>query len=181
MTRIQAVDPANATGRTKELFEQVQQKMGRVPNVFTLMGNSPAVLAGYLNFGNALGNGFLDPQLRERIAIVVAETNGCQYCLSAHVALGKMVGLSEQEIKAARETHSSDPKVLAALTFVRTLVTRRALIGDADVQELRQAGFSDGEIAEILANVALNIFTNYFNMVTQPEIDFPQVPLAFPV
>ena len=181
MTRLEQLDPATATGRSKELLDSVQLKMGRVPNIFKYMANSPAALEGYLNFGGALANGLLDAQLRERIAIVVAETHHCQYCLSAHVALGKMAGLSEAEIKNAREIHSSDPKAAAALSFVRNLLLRRHELPESEVEALKQAGFSDGEIAEIIANTALNWYTNFFNLITKPEIDFPKVELAFPL
>jgi len=181
MPRIQPIETADASGKTRELYDGIEKKMGKVPNIFKLMGNSPAALEGYLSFSSALSTGVLPGKLRELIAIAVAETNQCEYCLSAHVAIGKSVGLSESELKLARETRSEDPKVVAALTFVRTLLTRRALIDNNDVQLLREAGYSDAEIAEIVANVALNVYTNYFNLVMQTEVDFPRVPLAFPV
>jgi len=181
MPRIKAVDPATATGEAKKTLDAVQQKMGRVPNIFQLMANSPAAVQGYLNFSEALSKGLLDPQVRERIAIVCAETNHCQYCLSAHVAIGKAVGLSDDELTRAREIRSADPKTTAALTFVRNLILRRADLPNDDLELLREAGFTDGEICEIVANVALNIFTNYFNHIAQTEVDFPKVELAFPV
>jgi len=181
MNRINAVTPENATGKTKELYDGIKAKLGRVPNVFTLMGNSPAVLEAYLKFSEALSTGVLDPKLRELIAISVAETNVCEYCLSAHVAIGKSVGLSDEEVELGREQRSNDPKFNAALRFVRIMVTSRAEMNDSDLTDLKAAGFNDAEIAEILAVVGLNIFTNYFNHVTQPELDFPKVKTAFPV
>ncbi|MBY0357861.1 MAG: carboxymuconolactone decarboxylase family protein [Candidatus Obscuribacterales bacterium] len=181
MPRLQAVNPETATGKTKELFTGINGKLGRVPNVFLHMANSPAVLEAYLGFSGALAGGMLDAKLRELIAIMVAETHVCEYCLSAHVTLGKMAGLNDQELNLARQQRSENPKYNAALRFARIMVTKRAEMVDSDLDELKAAGFNDGEVAEIIANVALNIFTNYFNHVVQPEVDFPKVPTAFPV
>jgi uncharacterized peroxidase-related enzyme len=175
MPRLQSVDPAAATGQAKQLLETLKQKFGMVPNITRLMANSPAALEGYLNFSGALAKGKLNPQLRERIAIAVANANGCNYCLSAHTAMGQMAGLSAAELAAAQHADSSDEKVATALRFVAKLVRERGWVGDDDVAGLRQAGFADGEITEIVATVALNIFTNYFNHVAETEIDFPLV------
>lgn len=181
MNRLNPVKPENATGKTKELFDGINKKLGRVPNVFQLMGNSPAALEAYLNFSGALAGGVLDAKLREMIAISVAETNTCEYCLSAHVAIGKSIGMSEQELEFAREQRAEDPKFNAALRFVRIMVTSRAEMNDSDLADLKAAGYNDAEIAEIIANVALNLYTNYFNHIAQPEVDFPKVKTAFPV
>lgn len=181
MSRLNAVTPEAATGKTKELFDGIKTKLGRVPNIFTLMGNSPAALEAYLKFSEALAGGVLDPKLRELIAICVAETNVCEYCLSAHMAIGKSIGMTEEELSLAREQRSENPKFNACLRFVRIMVTSRAEMNDSDLSDLKQAGFSDAEIAEVIANVALNLYTNYFNHIVQPEIDFPKVKTAFPV
>src|ERR671910_371410 len=108
MARLKSIDPAAATDRTKELLDSVKQKFGMVPNITRLMANSPAVLEGYLSFSGALASGGLDPQLRERIAIAVATANGCDYCLSAHTAAAKMLGVSQDELAAAQQGLSSD-------------------------------------------------------------------------
>ena len=181
MSRINAVAPDAATGKTKELFDGINKKLGRVPNVFQLMGNSPAALEAYLKFSEALAGGMLDAKLREMIAICVAETNVCEYCLSAHVAIGKSIGMNDEELTMAREQRSNNPKYNACLRFVRIMVTSRAEMADSDLDDLKAAGFSDGEIAEVIANVALNLYTNYFNHITKPEVDFPKVKTAFPV
>ena len=131
--------------------------------------------------GGRGGGGLIDAKMRERIAIVCAETHACEYCLSAHVATGKMAGLSESELHRARQMQSEDSKIDIALTFVRNVVLRRAQLPDLDFQEIREAGWTDGEIAEILLLIGLNTFTAYFNLVAQTELDFPKVPLAFPV
>ncbi len=178
MSRFKPVDPAAATGRTKELLDAVKQKFGMVPNITRLMANSPQVLEGYLGFSGALAGGRLDPQLRERIAIAVASANGCDYCLSAHTAGGRMVGLSQEELTAAQQGQSSGERETVALRFATKIVRERGWVADKDVNGLRQAGFDDGEIVEIIAVTVLNIFTNYFNHVAETEIDFPLVKTA---
>jgi uncharacterized peroxidase-related enzyme len=178
MARLNAVNGGNATGKTKELLDQVQQKLGFVPNMVRTMAVSPAVLQGYLGLSGALAGGALPATLREQIALAVAEANGCQYCVSAHTAIGKRLGLAEPELAASRDGVSSDPRVEAALVFARTLVERRGDVTDADVARVRDAGWSAAEVAEIVAHTALNIFTNYFNITAGTEIDFPKVALV---
>ena len=139
------------------------------------MANSPAVLDGYLGLSGALAGGLLKPKVREELALVVAQDNECDYCLSAHTAIGKMVGLTPEEISQSRQGHSSDENAAAALTFARRVLATRGAIGESDLAAVRAAGFSDGEIAEIIAHVALNVLTNYFNKATEVDIDFPAV------
>ncbi len=177
MSRLKAVQPENATGKTKELLDAVQAKLKITPNMTRVMANSPAVLQGYLGFSGALGTGALDAKLREQIALEVAEQNSCQYCLSAHTAIGKMTGLTDSEIEAARDARSNSQKNEAALKFARELVAAQGRVGSAEIDAVRKAGFSDGEIAEIIAHVALNIFTNYFNNAAEVEVDFPKIAL----
>ena len=177
MTRITAVEPAKATGKAKELLDAVKNKVGRVPNMMRTMAHSPAVLEAYLNFSAALAGGQLNAELREELALLSAEMNACSYCAAAHTAIAKMVGLSGDAILLARKGHSLDPKTNAALNFARALI-ETGEVSEADFQAAKDAGFSEGEIGEIIANVALNIFTNYFNIVAQTEIDFPKVQLG---
>jgi uncharacterized peroxidase-related enzyme len=147
-----------------------------VPNLIATMANSPAVATAYLGLSQALSTGSLSARLREQIALAVAESNGCGYCLAAHTALGKGAGLSKQETCDARRAASHDAREQAPLDFARTVVADRGVVDDADVEQVRQAGYTDGEIGEIVANVALNLFTNYFNHVAETEIDFPAAP-----
>jgi uncharacterized peroxidase-related enzyme len=176
MARFNAVDSGTATGKTKELLDQVHKKLGFVPNMMRTMAVSPAVLDGYLGLSGALAGGALTPQVREQIALAVGEANGCQYCVSAHTAIGKRLGMTEAELEASRDGGSREPKVAAALTFARALVERRGAVSDADIARVREAGWSDGEVAEIVAHVAINVFTNYFNLTAGTEIDFPKIP-----
>jgi uncharacterized peroxidase-related enzyme len=169
------VDPAHAEGKAKTLLAAVQAKMGVTPNMTRQMARSPAVLEAYLGFAGALGGGVLSARLREQIALATAEANGCEYCLSAHSLIGKGAGLSADDIAAARSGEAADARARAALHFARTLVANRGIVSGADVTEFRAAGFDDGTIGEVVANVALNVFTNYFNNVTRPVVDFPVV------
>ena len=177
MSRLPAIQTETAVGKAKGLLEAVQAKMKITPNMTRVMANSPAVLEGYLAFNGALAGGSLPVKLREEIALVVGELNACQYCLAAHSALGKLAGLTEAEIEEARDARSNPPKHTAALVFAQQVVVKKGQITDEDFQAVQQAGFSAGEIAEIVAHVALNVFTNYFNTATQVEVDFPKVAL----
>jgi uncharacterized peroxidase-related enzyme len=175
MSRLPLVDPTQAQGQTSDLFAAVKARMGRVPNLMKAMANSPAVLEGYLGLSGALAHGTLDPTLRERIALGTGESNGCGYCLAAHSLTGKLAGLDGEERLANRRGHSHDPRADAALKFARTLLERRGHVTEADVQEVKAAGFGDGEVAEIIAHVALNVLTNYFNNAVETPLDFPAV------
>lgn len=173
MTRIRPVNYEQATGKTKALLDAVKATLGITPNMMKTMAQSPAVLEAYLNFNGALGGGKLNARLREQIALITAEINNCGYCASAHSALGKMAGLSEQQILNARLGNESEPKTDAALRFTRSIVVSRGEVSDAELEAVTAAGFDEGEVAEIVANIAVNIFTNYFNKIAGTEIDFP--------
>ncbi|MFN7921370.1 MAG: carboxymuconolactone decarboxylase family protein [Bryobacteraceae bacterium] len=183
MQRISAVNPATATGKAKQLLDGVQAKLGMTPNMMKTMAAAPSVLEGYLNLNASLAGGVLDAKFREQIALTVAQANSCEYCLSAHSAIGKRVGLTADDIRSSREAHAADAKRNAGLRFARALVIERAHVSDQTVADVKAAGYTEGEIAEIVANVALNIFTNYFNNTARTEVDFPKVSieLAEPV
>ena len=180
MQRITAINPAGATGKAKQLLDGVQAKLGITPNLMKTLATAPAALEAYLNFGASLGTGVLGAKFREQISIAVAQANSCEYCLSAHSAIGKMVGLTPEEIAASRESHAADARIDAGLRFAQTIVVQRGEVSDAAMAAVRKAGYTDGEITEIVANVAINIFTNYFNHVAQTEVDFPRVPVSLP-
>ena len=178
MSRLKVIDPSTASGKTKDLLDTVKAKLGLVPNMTRGMVNSPAVLEAYLGFSGALTGGLLDAKLREQIALLTAQQNHCDYCLCAHTAIGKMVGLNREQIVASREAISETPKSSAALTFAKRVLETKGQVSESDFAAVRAAGFSDGEIAEIIAHVALNVFTNYFNVAAEIEIDFPKVSFA---
>ena len=174
MSRINMIDPQQAEGKQKELLDSVQKKLGMTPNLVRVFANSPAVLHGYLGLNEGLGEGTLDAKVGEQIALTVAETNGCEYCLAAHSAVSKMLGLNRDEILDARQGTSSDGRVDAALQFAKSVVEKRGWVSDEDLDRVRSAGYGDGEITEIVAHVVLNIFRNYFNHVAETPIDFPK-------
>ncbi len=175
MQTLKSIDPAGTTGKTKQIFDGFQKKLGTVPNLVRVLANSPAALNGYISFGAALDAGSLPATTREQIAIAVANTNSCNYCLSAHTALGKLAGLGADDLTRAHNADAQDAKTAAALRFAAKLVRERGILPASEVGALRSAGYSDGEVAEIVAVVALNIFTNYFNHIAGTEIDFPAV------
>jgi uncharacterized peroxidase-related enzyme len=175
MNRIHQTDPTTSTGKAEQLFTAVKGKLGFVPNMMRVLGNSPAALEGYLNLSGALASGVLAPKLREQIALAVAEINGCGYCLSAHTLLGGKAGLAAGEILAARNSAAADSKSDAALKLARAVTLQRGIIADSDLQAARVAGLNDAEIVEVVQHVALNILTNYTNNVAQTVIDFPEV------
>lgn len=176
MPRIQALQPEQATGQAKQLLDTLNEKFGMVPNLARSLANSPPALQGYLAFGEALEGGSLPAKLREQIALTVSQANGCGYCVAAHCAIGKSVGLSDGELADARQSSSPDTKVDVALRFARRLVEERGWVGDEDLERVRRAGYGDGEITEIVAIVAWKTFANYFNHVAGTDVDFPAVP-----
>jgi uncharacterized peroxidase-related enzyme len=158
------------------LLEAVKKQLGSVPNLFRLVASSPAALEGYLGLNGALAKGTLDARTRERIALTVAELNGCDYCLSAHTYLGKHVAkLDDTELAANRDGASADVRASAALRFAGKVVRERGHVSDADVRAVKDAGYTDAEVLEIVLHVALNTLTNYVNEVAKTEIDFPVV------
>jgi len=175
VNRIIQVDPAQATGKTKQLFEAVQVKWGAVPNLFRVLGVSPAALEGYLHFADALAGGSLSSRVREQIALAVAEANFCGYCLSTHSFLGGKVGLTKTDIADARHARAADRKTDAILKLTRGIVVQRGEVSDADFKLARPSGLTDGDIVETVANVALNIFANYVNHAARTVVDFPEV------
>lgn len=176
MARLNALNPDQVTGKTKELFDGIQSKMGMVPNMMRTMGHSAAFLEGSLNLSGALAGGVLGARKGELIALAVAESNSCNYCLSAHSFIGaNLLKIDQDAIAAARNGESDDPKTAAILNFAKTLVSKRGLVNDGEVSTLKAAGVTNTELCEIVGHVGLNILTNYFNNVANTEIDFPVV------
>jgi uncharacterized peroxidase-related enzyme len=175
MPRIAPVAVETATGKAKTLLEGVKAKLGFVPNLMGSMGHAPAVLEAYLNFSGALSHGVLSAKVREQISLAVAEANTCDYCASAHTTIGKMVGLSDADTEASRRASSGDVKTDTILKLAQRLVLGKGRLTDVEISKAKAAGVSDEELQEVIANVSLNIFTNYFNHVIDPVIDFPTV------
>jgi uncharacterized peroxidase-related enzyme len=180
MARITQITPEAATGRAKDLLDAVKGKLGLVPNMTRAMAHAPAVLEGYLQLSGALAKGTLPARAREQIALAVAQANGCDYCLAAHSAIGGMVGLTADQIRDSRLGAAVNPKADALIRFALKVVDTRGRVSDGDLDEVRGAGFDDAAIAEVVANVALHVFTNYFNRLAEPDLDFPEVPALKP-
>jgi uncharacterized peroxidase-related enzyme len=166
----------DAPAASQPLLQEVEKQLGTVPNLFRMVANSPAALEGYLNLSGALAKGKLPAATRERIALAVAEINGCDYCLSAHAFLGKnLAKLDDAEIAANRSGVSNDPAADAAVRFAAKVTSARGSVSDEDLNAVRQAGYDGEQIIEIVQHVALNIWTNYINKIADTEIDFPVV------
>jgi uncharacterized peroxidase-related enzyme len=167
---------ADAPASSQPLLEAVNKQLGVVPNMFRLVANSPAALEGFLSLSGALAKGSLPAQTRQRIALAVAEVNGCDYCLSAHTYLAKNLSkLDDAEIAANRSGGSNDPKAEAAVRFAKKVAEARGRVSDTDLNTVRAAGYDDAQIIEIVQHVALNVWTNYLNVVAETDIDFPIV------
>jgi uncharacterized peroxidase-related enzyme len=177
MTRIATpATVAEAPAASQPLLETVDKQLGVVPNLLRMVSNSPAALEGYLGLMGALDKGELSAQTRERIALAVAEANGCDYCLSAHIYFARNVAkLDDAEITANRNGGSNDPKAAAAVLFAKKVTDARGCISDADLLAVREAGYGEAAVIEIVMNVAFNIWTNYVSKVADIVIDFPVV------
>jgi uncharacterized peroxidase-related enzyme len=175
MSRIAAIDPTLTEGKTRDTLAAVDRMLGATPNLFRVAAQAPAALEGLVGLQIALAHGRLRAGVREAVALAVSEANGCDYCLSAHTALGKGAGLSNEQMAQARSGAADDAKTAELLRFARTLVAERGRVGEAGLATLRSAGASDAEILEVIANVALTIMTNYTNLVADTDIDFPVV------
>jgi uncharacterized peroxidase-related enzyme len=168
------IDAAPAASRP--LLEAVEKQFGVVPNLFRLVANNPVALESYLGLFGSLSKGALPAPTRERIALAVAEVNGCSYCLSAHTYLGKnLAKLDDAEITANRNGASNDTKADAAVRFAVKVARERGHVGEADLNAIKAAGYDDAQVIEIVLHVALNTWTNYINEVAKTVIDFPVV------
>ncbi|MEM6393108.1 MAG: carboxymuconolactone decarboxylase family protein [Planctomycetota bacterium] len=177
MPRFQPTTLDTAPDASKPLLEAVQSKLGRVPNIYGTMAHAPAVLKFALQGSGILGETSLSAAVREQIALTVAGANQCEYCAAAHTAIGKMNGLDDDQTTAALRAEADDPQAQAAVTLARQLVEREGHPTDDQIAAFKAAGYGDQQVQEIIAVVAFNIFTNYFNHVAQTDIDFPQVEL----
>ena len=179
MSRIAIPTHEQSPAASKPLLDAVKKQLGVIPNLMKVVGHSPAALEGYLSLNAALAKGVLNATLRERLALTVAEFNGCDYCLAAHTYLGKNVArLNDAELDAARQGRSTDAKAEAAMRFAQRVTQQRGEVSDADLDAARQAGFDNAAIIEIVVNVALNVLTNYVNNVARTDVDFPSAAVA---
>jgi uncharacterized peroxidase-related enzyme len=177
MARINVVTNETANTEQQALFAAIQSQLGIVPNFLKVFANSPDALKAFLGLHGIANGGSLDPQTRERIALALAQQNTCEYCLSAHTAIGRKAGLSTAEIEANRAGSSQDAKAAVAVKLARSLVEHTGDITTAELQEARNAGYSDADIVEIITHVGMNILTNILGKASRVDIDFPKVEL----
>ncbi|RCS47785.1 carboxymuconolactone decarboxylase family protein [Bremerella cremea] len=177
MPRLHPIAITETTGHTRELADAAKKKLGKHLNIIATMTNSPAVLEAYLGFSGAMEKSQLSAQTREAVSLAIGEKNHCQYCVSAHTTVGKMVGFTKDETVQIRQGVVSDPKIQSVINLALAIAETKGAISDDDFAEAKNAGLSDEEITEVVGLVALNIFTNYFNNVAGTEVDFPKVDL----
>ena len=173
-SRIQALDPDHTTGTIRRLFGELRAKFALVPNLFRVLANAPVALEGLMGLGTALARGALNEKAREQLALAIAESNLCSYCLSEHTAIAAKIGLNQTEIDDAIRATAADARTDAILKLARSIVVQRGELTNADLARARAVGLTDGEIVETVANVALNIFENYMSHVARVPIDFPR-------
>ncbi len=175
MARIEPLTIENASPDSAQILSAIKGKIGMVPNIYAAMAHSPAALGAKLAFDDAFSKSSLSAPVKEQLALAIAGANSCDYCASAHTAIGKGAGLGEDELSNNISGSASDPKVQALLNLATVIVRNQGIISDADLSAARGAGVSEGEIVEVVATVAINIFTNYFNHIAATDIDFPVV------
>ena len=177
MSKVPLLQSADAPGRSREILDATEAKIGMVPNLYRALAASPAALQAYIQMAETLSAGVLPAKTRESLAVAIAEANGCEYCLSAHTAIGKMAGLNDESILEARAGRATDARLQAILDLARKMVTQHGQTISGDFETAKNAGVNDAEIAEIAAHVGLNTFSNYFNNLVETDIDFPRVKL----
>ncbi|MGL6289597.1 MAG: carboxymuconolactone decarboxylase family protein [Silanimonas sp.] len=176
MSRL-SLDRAALPAASQAHLDAIQQAFGTVPAMFRAAAHSPAALASLWGAFGALGGGRLPTTLTETLAVAIANRNQCSYCLAAHTALGRKAGVASEALVEAQAGRSTDARTAAALRFALAVVERRGPVSDADWRALDDAGFTTEERVELLAHVALNVFTNYLNLALDVPVDFPAVPL----
>lgn len=177
MSRVN-LDISKTSTQSRELMTQIHKAFGASPNMFKAVANSPTALKSMWGAFGALSGGVIPAVLGEKIAVAIANRNRCEYCLAAHTVLGKAAGATAKEMAEAQAGQSQDPRTAAALAFALKVVNDRAQVGEADIATLRAAGFEDEHIVEIMAHIALNLFTNYVNVAFDIPVDFPKVALG---
>ncbi|KGJ87501.1 carboxymuconolactone decarboxylase family protein [Thalassotalea sp. ND16A] len=177
MSRINLVTNEQANTEQQQLFSAITSQLGMVPNFLKVFANSPAALKAFLGLHSIAGEGSLEPLTKERIALALAEQNACQYCVSAHTAIGSKAGLSGAEMDANRAGTSQDAKAAAAVKFALALAEHKGEVTSAELLDVRNAGFNESDIVEIITHVGMNILTNILGKASRVEIDFPKVQL----
>ncbi len=177
MSRINVVERESATQEQSELFDAIVGQLGMLPNFLKVFANSPSALKAFLGLHSIANEGSLDTATKERIALALAEQNACEYCVSAHTAIGSKAGLSGAEIEANRAGSSHDAKAAVAVKFAKSLAENNGEVTTSEILEARKAGYSESDIVEIITHVGMNVLTNILGKASRVEIDFPKVSL----
>lgn len=176
MPRLQKIQPSEATGGVREMYDDLEAQLGGVPNIFQGLANSPAGLGGYLALDKLIAEGELGQAEQEIVRLVVSQHNGCHYCLAAHTRAGEAKGLDQEAMLDVRRGQSGDPDTRALVTFTRRVLENRGNVTDGDLADFREAGYTDAHVVEVLTIIAQKTLSNYFNHVNQTELDFPSAP-----
>lgn len=177
MSRITTISNEDANAEQRSLLDAIQGQLGMVPNFLRVFAHSPDALKAYLGLHHIAGHGSLDAATRERIAPALAQKNACEYCLSAHTAIGRKAGLNGAEIEANRAGSSQDARAAVAVGFARALAEHKGEVTNAELQAMRDAGYSEADIVEVITHVGMNVLTNILGKASRVEIDFPRVAL----
>lgn len=178
MSRIPTIEQSNATEEQKALLFAIESQLGMVPNFLKVFANSPVALRAFLGLHGVANAGSLSAMTRERIALTLAQQNGCEYCVSAHTAIGRKTGLSGDEMAAARAGTSEDAQAAIAVKFARSLMDKKGEISSMELAEMRGAGYSEADIVEVITHVGMNFLTNILGKASRVDIDFPKVELT---
>ncbi len=175
-TQITPLESQQADPNVKQMYQAIENKFHMLPNIFKNMGHSGVALKAFLDLSEAANHSSIPPKLREKLALAVGQANGCQYCLSAHTLGAKATGISENEIMDARKARASIPKEAAILDFAKKVVEKKAHIDEKELASLKAAGVNDQEIVDAILVIMVNMYTNYFNLITGTKVDFPNAP-----
>ena len=178
MSRITIIDHNNANAEQRALLDAIKSQMGMVPNFLKVFANSPVALKAFLGLHGVANEGSLSALTRERIALALAQQNSCEYCLSAHTAIGRKTGLTSSEMSANRLGSSENAKAAVAVKLSRSLSEHRGEVTTAELIEARNAGYTDADIVEIITHVGMNLLTNIIGKAGRIDIDFPKVALS---
>lgn len=176
MSRIEPLTIETAPESTKGMLEGVNEKMGKVPNIFGVMAHSPAALSTYFGLKDAISKGSLGDKVGESLAIAIGQKASCDYCVAAHYTIGGMVGVDEDERALNLQGKSGDKKTQAAIDLAYAILDKKGFVDNSDIEAFKSAGFGDGDVLELLTVVTLNTYTNYVNHIAETESDFPAVP-----
>lgn len=177
MSRIASISNEGANAEQRNLLNAIHAQLGMVPNFLRVFAHSPDALKAFLGLHHIANHGSLDAPTRERIALALAQKNECEYCLSAHSAIGRKAGLNGAEIEANRAGSSQDAKAAVAVKFARALAEHNGEVTTAELQAMRDAGFSESDIVEVITHVGMNVLTNILGKASRVDIDFPRVAL----